>query len=103
MKMIKEGGGGVGFGICRGPTRESEKRWMDSGDSELWVGKETRTREGMTCLTTIAKRKEKRKTSCYIVRVLRVCALAGMGILRKNKGIKENEVEKSWIASTNAY
>jgi len=59
--MIKEGDEGVGFEICQGPTRESEKRWIDSGDSELWVGKGTRTREGMTCLTAMRKKKRKKE------------------------------------------
>lgn len=79
--------GGSGF--------EAEGQRERASETELWVGK--RNREGMTCLTTMRKKKKKIITSCYTVRVLRICQAGGYEKFEKEKkkGIKQNEVVDS--------
>jgi hypothetical protein len=88
---------GVGFGICQGRTRERARK-------DGWIVQTLNSGSGKNVNDNAQKEKEKeKKTSCYIVRVLRICALAGMRLLRKNKGMKENERERSWVANTDAH
>jgi hypothetical protein len=77
---------------------------MDIRNFELWVGKETRTREGVTCLTTM--RKKRRKKDNVVLHCTGTSSLGSGGyenIEKKNKDIKENEMERSWIASTDVH
>jgi len=67
-------------------------------------GKETRTREGMTGLATLRKKKREKKITSWLhcMGSSHMCA-GGYENNEKNKGIKGNEVERSWIASTDAH
>ena len=92
---MKEGSGFEGQ-----RERATKDRWI----VEFWVWKKPENKGGNVLFDDNAQKEGEKITSCYTLRVLRICALGGgYEKFERKKGIKEDEVERWCIASTDAH